>query len=193
VLTSSASPASVASSATSLPLSRQPLPESVARADAGGGLTIDDGHVKGDGEGTQCPVCDCSPHVLIAVRHATMRRLILELLEREHGCWTPVQLEGELSEALATLEPELVVIDADRSAFQDLRHPWTRFVLIGREPDPSARSAAVARGAGGWLARECIADDLSQTMRRALGCVHAPCPVPARVGRRYVDVRSTNP
>jgi hypothetical protein len=121
-----------------------------------------------------------------------MRRLILELLEREHGCWTPSLLEDGVDE-VSTSEADLVVMDADRFLSEAQRYPTGRIVVIGREPDPFSMSSALRSGAAGWVARDCIADDLSQTMRSALGCVHAPCPEPALVGRRYVDVRSTNP
>ena len=122
-----------------------------------------------------------------------MRALIVELLQREHGCWTPVLVDGESKEALAALEPDLVVMDADRFASDLPGALDAPVVVVGREPDPSSRWAALRRGAGGWVARDCVADELSHVMRAALGCVHAPCPEPALVGGPSVEIRSSNP
>ena len=43
-------------------------------------------------------------------------------------------------------------------------------------------AAAMRHGAGGWVARDDVADRLSFEMRRALGCIHEPCPAPAKRG-----------
>ena len=135
----------------------------------------------------RCPVCDESPVVLIAIRHPVMRRWTDELLAAEHGCWTVVQPgRGELLvDAIARTRPELVVVDSVdfpaccRAALDAL--PPERVIVIGPEPDPAYRSRALAQGAGGWVCRDHVADELSAAMRAALGCLHEPCPpVPAR-------------
>lgn len=131
----------------------------------------------------RCPVCDGSPRVLIAVAHPAMRRLILELLEREHGCWTACPLETELAAAVHNLDPDLVVIDGanfPRCCRDDaVGFPCARIVVIGPEPDDAYMAAALHQGAGGWVARDDVADELSAAMRGALGCTHGPCPTPA--------------
>lgn len=132
-----------------------------------------------------CPVCDGRPRVLIAVRHPTMRRLILELLDRDHGCWQTRALTSEIAATAQEMSPDLVIIDGadfpgccrDRLA----GYPCDRIVVIGSEPDDSYRAAALRHGAGAGLARDDVGERLSAEMRAALGCCHGPCP-PARQG-----------
>ena len=127
-----------------------------------------------------CPVCASSPTVLVAVAHPMMRRLILDLLDREHGCWTASLLSGELGDALRTGTPDLVVVDgADfpRCRRDQLSgYPCSRIIVVGPEPDAAYRAAALRDGAGAWVARDDVADRLSAEMRSALGCTHRPCP-----------------
>jgi DNA-binding NarL/FixJ family response regulator len=129
-----------------------------------------------------CPVCDRSPTVLVGIRHPVMRRWTIELLETEHGCWTVAQprVDELLVAAIERSHPELVVVDsADfpaccQAALDAL--PAGRVIVIGREPDRAFRDQAFARGAGGWVCRDHIGDELSAAMRAALGCRHEPCP-----------------
>lgn len=129
-----------------------------------------------------CPVCDGNPRVLVAIRHPAMRRFTRELLERDHGCWvaTAAGLEEPLEVALARTHPDLLVVDAAdfpgccRAALE--RFPSDRVVVVGPEPDLSYRHAALAAGAGGWLPRERVDQELGLAMRAALGCHHDPCP-----------------
>jgi hypothetical protein len=67
--------------------------------------------------------------------------------------------------------------------------PREKVIVIGPELDRAYRDVALANGAGGWLAREEVADRLGSEMRRVLGCRHEPCPPattrrPDRLGRR---------
>ena len=131
-----------------------------------------------------CPVCSGRPRVLVALEHPLMRQFTLELLERDHGCWRPMALEGvEPLQALTAIQPDLVVLDA--ATFQACQcrtgcgYPCHRMVVIGPEPGSAYRSAALGEGAGGWVARDDIGDQLSRAMRDALGCCHDGCP-PAR-------------
>jgi DNA-binding NarL/FixJ family response regulator len=136
-----------------------------------------------------CPLCDGHPVVLVALRHPAMRRFTRELLARECRCWTPVEVRGggSLRNELAAHAPDLLVIDAadfpsccpaSSSGF-----PPGRVVVLGPEPDRSYRQVAQARGAGAWVPRERVGEDLVRKMRRVLGCAHGPCPAvePARV------------
>lgn len=128
----------------------------------------------------QCPVCATCPRVLIALAHPAMRRLILELLHREPGCWTASINSGELAGAVRDLSPDLVIIDgADFPTVCDHElagYQVNRIVVIGRQPDPAYLLAALRHGAGAWVARDDVADQLSSAMRHALGCRHEPCP-----------------
>jgi DNA-binding NarL/FixJ family response regulator len=116
-----------------------------------------------------------------------MRRWTIELLHTEHHCWTVVQpgRDETLADAIERSQPELVVVDSVdfpaccRAALDAL--PRERVIVIGPEPDHAFRNQALARGAGGWVCRDHIGDELSITMRAALGCRHEPCPPsPAR-------------
>lgn len=132
----------------------------------------------------RCPVCDATPRVLVAIIHPAMRRLILELLEREHGCWEARAVDTDLAAAIRDQAPDLVIIDS--SAFPECccqnvdGFPRDRVVVVGPEPDAAYMAAALRDGAGGWLARDDVAERLSTEMRGALGCVHGPCPSPRR-------------
>ena len=130
----------------------------------------------------RCPVCDSQPRVIVAVRHAPTRRMIVELLAREHGCWetTAVDEPDGLAAAMASGQPDLIIVDAGDfpECCQRLldAYPRERVVVIGPEPDIAYRRAALGNGAGAWLPRDEIGDALSEQMRTALGCTHGPCP-----------------
>ena len=53
---------------------------------------------------------------------------------------------------------------------------------------------ALSDGAGGWVARDDVAERLSAEMRTALGCIHEPCPPSQRdAGRKEsVEHRTIN-
>jgi DNA-binding NarL/FixJ family response regulator len=137
---------------------------------------------------TACPVCDGEPRVLVAIRHPPMRRLTRELLARDHRCWRASAIgRGErLDRALAHWRPDLLVVDAAdfpaccRPALN--RFPAHRVVVVGAQQDEWYRAAALRAGAGGWVSRERVAEELGAAMRAALGCHHDPCP--ATDGRR---------
>lgn len=130
----------------------------------------------------ECPVCDATPVVLVALRHPVMRRWTEELLAAEHGCWEVVQMAaGELLvDAIGRIRPDLVVVDESdfpsccRVALD--RMPPGRVMVVGPEPDAGYRSLAMANGAGGWVSRDHVGDQLSAAMRDTLGCRHDPCP-----------------
>ena len=140
--------------------------------------TVDTEH----GDQCWCPVCDATPVVLVALRHPVMRRWTEELLATEHGCWEVARMDGGelLVDAIARIRPDLVVVDDSDfpsccQAALD-RMPPERVMVVGPEPDTAYRSLALANGAGGWVCREQVGDDLSSAMRAALGCRHDPCP-----------------
>jgi DNA-binding NarL/FixJ family response regulator len=111
-----------------------------------------------------------------------MRALTCELLEREFGCWVAAVLgdDQRIAEAIERDRPDLVVLDAGdfpaccRAALR--RFPPERVIVVGPEPDRSYRDAALAGGAGAWIPRDRVGDDLAAEMRRVLGCIHSPCP-----------------
>jgi DNA-binding NarL/FixJ family response regulator len=100
-----------------------------------------------------------------------MRRLIVELLERQCGC--QVVLDGQ-SQAAQNWEPpgaaDAIVVD--ESSFTDGGRPsWsvpdgTPVIVIGREPDASYREAALESGAQGWLSRDRVGEELGAELAR---------------------------
>lgn len=127
-------------------------------------------------------MCDGAPTVLVGVRHRVMRHWTVDLLETEHGCRTvDAPRQGELlSDAIERSQPALVIVDdadfpACCRAALDVLAP-ERVIVIGPEPDAAYRAHALANGAGGWVCRDHVGEELSDAMRAALGCRHAPCP-----------------
>lgn len=126
-------------------------------------------------------MCDRSPTVLVAIRHPVMRRWIGELLAFEHGCWTVAQPGGGemLADAIERASPALVVVDSVdfpaccQAALRAL--PPERVIVVGPEPDQAYRARALGLGAGGWVCRDHVGEELSGAMRAALGCRHHPC------------------
>jgi DNA-binding NarL/FixJ family response regulator len=129
-----------------------------------------------------CPVCDGTPRVLVAVRHPVMRRFTLELVRRDHQCWIATEPEEQelLVDAIRRLDPDVLVVDDGdfpaccRAAIAAF--PRSRVVVVGTEPDRAYEAAAFRAGAGAWVPRERVGEDLGPVMRAVLGCRHAPCP-----------------
>ena len=139
------------------------------------------------GPGNVCPVCAGRPQVVVAVAHRAMRALIVDLLAAEHGCWAVSAVAGMAGLVGAiTTQPDLVVVDAADFAACCCgllgSFPLDRVVVIGPEPDPAYRRATLDRGAGAWLSRDLVADELSAALRLALDCSHGPVPT-ARADR----------
>ena len=137
-----------------------------------------------DGDQQECPVCAGSPSVLVAIAHRGLRDLTVELLDREHGCWHARALTdpSQLAANVAAAPPDLVIVDAAdfRRCCRELLGtiPASRVVVIGPEPDPAYEHAARRAGAGAWLSRDRVGEELGSALRTALGCTHGPCPAP---------------
>jgi DNA-binding NarL/FixJ family response regulator len=135
--------------------------------------------------------------VLVALSHQMMRRFTLELLDRDHACWSAEALDDEnVLRAARDRRPDLVVLDAATfgacHCAEGCGFPCGRMVVVGPERDLDYRAAVLADGAGGWVARDDVADQLSAAMRAALGCTHVVCP-PAAEHRPSVPVRTAHP
>lgn len=111
-----------------------------------------------------------------------MRRWSEELLDAEHGCWTLASTDGteKVADAIHRYEPVVVVVDTVdfpaccHAALNSL--PPERVIVVGPEPDAAYRTAAVSLGAGGWVSRDRIGDELASAVRTALGCPRDRCP-----------------
>jgi DNA-binding NarL/FixJ family response regulator len=135
--------------------------------------------------------------VLVALSHPMMRRFTLELLERDHACWSAEALDGgDLVGAARDRRSDLVILDASTFSAchcaDGCEFPCGRMVVVGPERDLDYRAAVLAGGAGGWVARDDVAEQLSAAMRAALGCTHSICP-PAAAHQRPVPARSAHP
>ena len=121
------------------------------------------------------------PHVVLVVAHRAMRALIVELLRRDHACWTVSAIDSVSEIDAASSHPDLVVVDtADFATVRRQLPPtftFARVVVIGPEPDPAYRQAAVHFGAGAWLSRDRIAEELCAALRSALACADESHPV----------------
>lgn len=148
--------------------------------------------------GGACPLRMTLPVVLDAIRHPVMRRWSEELLTAEPGCWTVAQPEaGEmLVDAIARTEPDVVVVDtvdfpACCLVALDALPPG-HVVVIGPEPDPAYRSAALAQGAAAWVSRDHVGDELGAAVRTALGRPYEVCPEEMALPT-HPRARSTSP
>jgi len=124
--------------------------------------------------------------VLVAMSHPTMRALTCELLEGEGRCRVTgvVGHDQALADAIDREYPDLVVLDTAQfpgDCRQALRRfPSEQVIVIGPEPGDAYRTAALAAGAGAWVARDRIADDLIAEVWRVLG---ARAPTSSRLSR----------
>ena len=128
-----------------------------------------------------------------------MREFIVELLHRERGAWSVSAVDSVSDlDRTASSHPDLVIVDTADFATCCGELPATftlaRVVVIGPEPDIAYRQDALHRGAGAWLSRDCVAEELCDALRstlaRHVSCAHfylRSLPVPSftiRTGNR---------
>ena len=118
---------------------------------------------------------------MLVVAHNAMRALIIDLLDRDGDRWTVTTVDSvaELADNAPTHQDLIVVDTADFAAVR--RHLPSGFataqvIVIGPEPDPAYRHAALCAGAGGWLSREHVAEQLCVALRSTLACVNESPP-----------------
>jgi DNA-binding NarL/FixJ family response regulator len=122
--------------------------------------------------------------VLVAIRHPAMRRYTCEILERDCACSIVAELDGEemLADALARSRPDLVLIDTGefpRCCTPALAtYPTERVIVVGPEPEGDYRTAALTRGAGAWIPRDRLAEELQREVRRLSRGPRAGAPNP---------------
>jgi len=122
------------------------------------------------------------PQVLLAMTHPTMRALTSELLQRDGRCQVRAVSgrDQAVADAIDLEHPDLVVLDTPRfpgGCRRALRRfPSDRMIVVGPEAGESYRAAALAAGAGAWVARERIGDDLVAEVRRLLAGSKLPPP-----------------
>jgi len=95
-------------------------------------------------------------------------------------CAVPNQ--RDLAEAISVAAPDLVILDVGdfaRCCCDSLQaFPRQEVSVIGPEPDLAYERAARQGGAGAWLTRDRVGDDLIAAMRHVLGCAPEPTPSP---------------
>ena len=99
-----------------------------------------------------------------------MRGLIVELLER-HGTGQTIAVAGpeRLSALFADTIVDVLVVDgADFPGCCRWRFPYERVVVIGAEPDAAYEALALRAGAGAWLPRDRVGEDLLTTLHHTL-------------------------
>ncbi len=114
------------------------------------------------------------PVVLVGIRHHAMRQLTCELLRRELG-WAIEEVgAGEmLVDAIGRVGPEVIVVDAGdfpsccQAALEAF--PRDRVIVVGPEPDERYRTVALGQGAGSWVARDEVGDELVTVLRAMAG------------------------
>lgn len=135
--------------------------------------------------GELCPECGHQPRVVVAVAHPGMRSLIVDLLARQHRAWAVAAVDGaaELIAAMAS-PPDVLVMDAadfTHRGGRPVSFPVQHILVMGPEPDSAYRRATLDQGAGGWMSRDDVGDELTSMIRRVLGCPpQGPGPPPAR-------------
>ena len=122
--------------------------------------------------------------IVVAVAYAPLREMITEFLARDHKCWSGTSATlPDLAGAIERNFPDVVIVDAadfPRCCGPEFGGiPTARVVVIGHEPGHAYRTAALAHGAGAWVAADAIGDELTTEMHAVLGC---PNCAPARFG-----------
>jgi len=122
----------------------------------------------------RCPACVAPCRVAVAVTHPAMRTLIVELLDRDDDAWSVIAVADpdRLPAVFAEAPAELVVVDgADFPACCRDRLGAFRLdqvVVIGAEPGDAYRVAALHEGAGAWLPRDRVGEELVEALHDAL-------------------------
>lgn len=125
-----------------------------------------------------CPACQVGVRILVAIRHRPMRRLTRQLLQHDvPDCLVEELRTGELLvDAVARVEPAVLVVDTEdfpaccQATLASF--PPRRVIVIGPEPEAAYRTNALGAGAGAWVPRERISQDLHSELGTVLGCTH---------------------
>ncbi len=109
------------------------------------------------------------------VAHTTMRTLIVSSSPVTAATDTLKQSRASRPFQYVKSYPELVIVDAPDFARYRCELlvgcPPCRLVVIGLEPGPAYRQAALNGGAGAWVSREDVADDRSPAAVEAVAAV----------------------
>lgn len=112
--------------------------------------------------------------VAVCIAHNAMRAFIVELVDRERGCWSAIAVPdlAALPAVLAGAPVHLLVVDGANfpACCRDRLggFPRDQVVVIGAEADDAYQAAAFAAGAGAWMPRDRVGQDLTAALRQVL-------------------------
>ena len=113
--------------------------------------------------------------------HPTMRRYVCDLIEQGCRCWlaTSSPEPVQLGHIVATLHPDVVVLESSTfpaccSGTSDV-FPVEHVVVVGPYPDDAYRDAALAAGAGAWIPRDGLSNQLIHELLRITGQTDCTC------------------
>jgi DNA-binding NarL/FixJ family response regulator len=121
------------------------------------------------------------PRVVVAMSHPTMRRYVCDLIEQSCRCWlaTTRPNAAELRDVIASLHPDVIVLEASRfpGCCPNMADtfPVGHVVVIGPYPDDAYRDAALTAGAGAWIPRDRLPNDLISELNRISGEAGCSC------------------
>lgn len=130
-------------------------------------------------DGCRCLACTGTPSVAVGVEHEALRQLIVALLSRDDVTWDvcPCSLR-EMTHTATANEADVAIVATSGfpASWGDLLDvfPADKVVVIGPEPGSGYERAARAAGAGAWIARDRIGEDLRSALRTVLGCNRGP-------------------
>ena len=107
--------------------------------------------------------------LLLADAHPNMLTAVRGLLEAKFATTVMVADEASLLDAVARVEPDLVVVDMSLPVSGNLnvvsllfhRHPELRVIVLSVHDEPAAVSQALGAGAAGFVLKRTAAVDLS--------------------------------
>lgn len=103
-----------------------------------------------------------------------MRGLVSDLLQRETGCEVFELARPDVPDSARTTMCTFVLV-VDAADFPACCHgslaglSRDRFVVVGQEPDAASRDLVASQGAGAWIPRERLGDDLVPAVLRIVG------------------------
>jgi hypothetical protein len=123
----------------------------------------------------RCLACTGAPTIAVAVEHDALRQLIVVLLSRDDVTWgvCPCVVTDVAETAAAHSADVAVVATSDFPAScVDLLDvlPRSKVIVIGPEPEVAYERAARDAGAGAWISRDRIGEDLLDALHTVLGC-----------------------
>jgi two-component system secretion response regulator SsrB len=115
--------------------------------------------------------------VLLADSHLNMLGGIHSLLDALFGAVLMVADERSLEDAVATFQPDLVVVDLSLSGAGEAniarrlmgRHPDLRLIVLSVHDEPTVAGLMLSAGVAGFVLKRAAATDLIPAIKKVLG------------------------